>query len=165
MSTSASVIIREDDRLPIVLYRPLDGGIAEYSEKYGRVAGLGMDLCNLVSRCSQKKLPASAETAANEILLLADGPCRVTDCIHEDIEMLYTLEIKADPKTSLKLCSLNGYAVELWNFARDPLAPVWKPLAWLGSKVPSTYYTHRYYIREMGSIVKKALSAARTPGA
>ncbi|MGN0908926.1 MAG: hypothetical protein ACI4NA_04835, partial [Succinivibrio sp.] len=99
MSTSASVIIREDDRLPIVLYRALDGGIAEYSEKYGRVAGLGMDLCNLVSRCSQKKLPASAETAANEILLLTDGPCRVTDCIHEDIEMLYTLEIRADQKT------------------------------------------------------------------
>ncbi|MGN0909426.1 MAG: hypothetical protein ACI4NA_07365, partial [Succinivibrio sp.] len=85
----------------------------------------------------------------------------VTDCIHEDIEMLYTLEIRSDRKTGLRLCSLNGYAVELWNFAGDPLSPVWKPLAWLGAKVPSSYYSHRYYIREMASMVKKALAPSR----
>lgn len=158
MSTSASVIIREDDRLPIVLYRQFDGGIAEYSEKFSRVAGLGMDLCAFVSRCSQKKIYPSAETAANEILLLTDGPCRVTDCIHEDIEMLYTLEIKDDEKTSLRMISLNGYSVELWNFARDPKNAIWKPQAWLGGNVPASFYTHRYYIRQMEQIIKKALS-------
>lgn len=156
MSTSATIIIEEDERLPIVLYCTLGGEIASFSEKYGRAAGTGCELLSMVNRYTQKKAGASAETAANEFLLLSEGSCRITDCIHDDIEYLYTLKIKNDPQTGLRLFSLLAYEVALWNFARDRSNPVWKIQTWLADKVPSAYFTHKYFIRQIDSQVKKA---------
>lgn len=158
MSTSAAIIIAEEKRHPIVLYKLSDGGIADYSPRYDRLAGAGLDLYEMVMRNEKAHACPGAETAANEFMVLNHGDCRIADCIHEDVEFIYTLQFKTAP-SGLKMCSLKAYAVNLWGFGSDPSSPVWKVATWLSEQVPSDYFTRRYLIREVGTIIKKQREA------
>lgn len=153
MSTSACIIIAEDKHLPIVLYKLSDGGIIEYSPRYDRLAGTGKDLFDMVMRYEKRKLYPSAETIANEYMMLSHD-CRIADCIHEDVEFIYTLQLKTTSPNNLRMCSFKTYAVQLWKFTSDLASPVWKIATWINDQVPSEYFEHRYLIRELGSLIK-----------
>lgn len=158
MSTSASIIIAEERRHPIVLYKLSDGGIAEYSPRYDRLAGAGLDLYEMVMRNEKARVCPGAETAANEFMVLNHGDCRIADSIHEDVEFIYTLQFKT-ASSGLKMCAFKAYAVNLWSFAADRASPVWKVATWLAEQVPSDYFERRYLIREVGTLIKKQRAA------
>ncbi len=153
MSSSASVIISEDDHHPIILYSAFHGDIASYSAEYAQVVGAGMSLYDMLSRYQKNKNLPGAETAANEFLLMTNGESRVADSIHSDIEYIYTMCFKTDPKTALRTCSLNAFAVTPWKFTLD--SPFFKIRTWLSDNVSNSFFEHRYYVREIGSTIKK----------
>ncbi len=156
MSSSASIIISEDDHHPIVLYSAFHGDIASYSAEYATIVGAGMALHDMLARYQKSKNLPGAETAANEYLLITNGESRIADSIHSDIEYIYTMAFKTDPNTAIRTCALNAYSVTPWKFTLD--SPFYRIRTWLSDNIANSFFEHRFYVREIGSIVKKALS-------
>ncbi|HAH70245.1 MAG TPA: hypothetical protein DCL74_00345 [Succinivibrionaceae bacterium] len=155
MSTSATVIFCEDGHLPLMLYSTYDGAIATYSPQYDRVTGVGMTLYSMTQHYQKLHTTPSAEQIANEFLLLSSGSCRLADGIHDDCEYLYTMAIHNDIANALRTVSLRAYAIAPWKFKHD--SPFFKIRSWLLDPVPAQMFEHCYHVREIGSVIKKAL--------
>lgn len=155
MSSSAAIIIAEDDHHPVIFYNAYDGGIADYSAQYDKVIGVGMTLYEMLQGYQKTKKIPHAERAANEYFLLMNGSCRIADCIHPDVEYIYVMQFKNDIQSELRTCKLNAYMVTPWNFTQDP--SFFKIRTWLSEKIPELYFEKKFFVRQIGSEIKKAL--------
>lgn len=153
-STSANVIFFEEDLHPIILYNSNDGAVASYSAQYDRVTGAGMILYEMLQGYQKEKKIPDAERAANEYLMLMNGSCRIADRIHPDVEYIYVMHFHNDLNTELRTCKLNAYKVTPWNFTHDQV--FFKIRTWLMAKIPDQYFEKHYYVRQIGSEIKKA---------
>ncbi|MBQ9273393.1 MAG: hypothetical protein IJ228_01150 [Succinivibrio sp.] len=161
MSTSASIIVFEARHLPLVIYANYDGWLAGYSERDRSVGGMGMALLDLIADCEKKKLPPGAERLANEILLMSAGNCTVADCLHQDVEYIYTLEVRYSVNVMKNMYRFYAYKVAPWHFSSDLQHAFWNINSWLSDQIPSTFYERKFFRADINKAVKNALSGGK----